>query len=111
MEQVYLKVPLSFKFPCSFVTSPCRPCGHGRKPHLLVIWVQCVPVMRRCDHTHPTVSLVAATVAVKRGKVTGGEDMVTGGAGWAGKGLTACLKEQALVRRKADSVPQRNDTR
>lgn len=30
-EQVYLKLSLCFKSPCTFVTSSCQPQGHGRK--------------------------------------------------------------------------------
>jgi len=48
---------------------------------------------------------------VKRGKATGCEDMVNCGVGWAGQDLRARLKEQDLLRRKADSVPQRSYTR
>ena len=91
-EQAYLKLPLlvlNFLAPSSsLLTDPVVMAGN-----LLVTWVQHGPAIRRCDPTHPTVSLVIATMDVKRGKVTGGEDTVNRGAGWAGKDLTAHLKE------------------
>lgn len=61
--------------------------------NVLVTWVQCGPAIRRCDPTNPTMSLVIATMDMKRREVTGGEDTVNCGAGWAGKDLTAWLKE------------------
>lgn len=105
LEQVYLKLPLRFKFRCISITSSCFMVGN-----LLVTWVQSGPAIR-CAPMHLTVSLVIATMDVKTGKVTRGEDMVNCGAGWAEQDLTACLKESALTGRKADSVPQRNYTR
>lgn len=92
LEQIYLKRKLlASNFPAplsSFLIDPMTMAGN-----LLIAWVQRDPAIRRHDCVHPIMSLVTATMNVKRRKVRVGEDMVSPGAARAWKDLMARLKK------------------